>query len=119
MSNTQVYSTDDEWFTYDELAAIICDNDLKAGDVIYTGESEPVKTLKLFDADDLVDMLADRMYDEVGECADGWPFTTKEINKEVNDELQKIIDKHFPQNFYRVVNVRQYEITDEDVKDAQ
>lgn len=115
----KVYSTDSEWFQYDELVALIRDKGLQTGDLVYEGQSEPVKASKLFDADDLVDMLADRMYDEVGECSDGWPFVTKEILEEVNKELQQIIDKHFPPNFYRVVNVQQYEITEQDVEDSQ
>lgn len=113
----KVYSRDDEWFQYDELHALIQDHELVAGDVIFAGESKKLDTKVLFDADDLVDMIADRAYDNIGEASEGFGFLTKEDRAELDRELAVLIDKYFPQNFYQVVNVQEYTITEEDVNE--
>lgn len=110
----KVYLLDEEYFRNDGLYEIIHDHNLQEGNVVFVGDPVPVKPLELFDASDLVDHLADRMYDAVGECSDGWPFADKDVLAAVNNDLEALIEKHFPNTFYRVVNVQEYVITKED-----
>lgn len=112
----KVYSLDEEYFRNEGLYELIADHDLQDGDVVYVGDASHVNPLDLFDANDLVDHLADRMYDNVGECSDGWPFVDKDVLAEVNKDLEALIEKHFPNNFYKVLNVQEYCITKGDME---
>lgn len=116
MSN-KVYSVNEEWFQYEELVDLINDNELKVGDIVFVGESAKIRNSDLFDADDMIDFVTDRMCEMVGDSADGWTFGTD--TKGLNEALSKVLDEFFPHSFYKVVNVKEYQITSEDICNEQ
>lgn len=113
---SKVYSLDGEIFRADSLEELLeyRDEDVSVGDTYYVGEAVPVESKVLFCADDLEDYVVERMYDEVGEAADGWIYGQVD-EAALNMELWALIDKYFPQDFYRVVNVKEHNFTEEDL----
>lgn len=113
----EVYSLNGEIFQAGSVEEMLeyRDGDVNVGDSYYIGDAVPVETKVLFDADDLESYVVERMYDEVGEAADGWMYGQVD-KKALNVELHALIDKYFPNNFYRVVNVRECKLTKEDIE---
>ncbi|SMG00368.1 hypothetical protein [Burkholderia singularis] len=99
-SNTEpkrtVWSCDDETFNYDTLAELLDTffDKPEVGDVVFVGEVEPIPSMHLCDADDVIDLMGERAYDEVGEYADGYPDVTSEAKAELNALLARWIEKH-------------------------
>ncbi|MBR8434849.1 hypothetical protein KDW37_29225 [Burkholderia cenocepacia] len=112
-----VWSRNNEDFTCDELDELLdTHDDLAVGDVVFIGEVAPIQTKHLCDADDVIEMIGERAYDEVGEYADGYPDATPEARAELDALLVGWIEKHAKPTFYSVVNVRQYVITAADME---
>ncbi|RQT08914.1 hypothetical protein [Burkholderia contaminans] len=112
-----VWSRNNEDFTYDELDELLdMHDDIAVGDVVFIGEVTPIQTKHLCDADDVIEMIGERAYDEVGEYADGYPDVMSEARAELDALLAGWIEKHAKPTFYSVVNVRQYVITAADME---
>lgn len=112
-----VWSRNNEDFTCDELDELLdTHDDLAVGDVVFIGEVAPIQTKHLCDADDVIEMIGERAYDEVGEYADGYPDVMPEARAELDALLAGWIEKHAKPTFYSVVNVRQYFITAADME---
>lgn len=112
-----VWSRNNEDFTCDELDDLLdTHDDLAVGDVVFIGEAAPIQTKRLCDADDVIEMIGERAYDEVGEYADGYPDVMPEARAELDALLAGWIEKHAKPTFYSVVNVRQYVITAADME---
>ncbi|WP_069705228.1 hypothetical protein [Burkholderia seminalis] len=112
-----VWSRNNEDFTWDELDELLdTHDDLAVGDVVFIGEVAPIQTKHLCDADDVIEMIGERAYDEVGEYADGYPDVVPEARAELDALLAGWIEKHAKPTFYSVVNVRQYVITAADME---
>ncbi|VWB82884.1 hypothetical protein BLA13014_03821 [Burkholderia aenigmatica] len=112
-----VWSRNNEDFTWDELDELLdTHDDLAVGDIVFTGEVAPIQTKHLCDADDVIEMIGERAYDEVGEYADGYPDVMPEARAELDALLAGWIEKHAKPTFYSVVNVRQYVITAADME---
>ncbi|KVF49547.1 MULTISPECIES: hypothetical protein [Burkholderia cepacia complex] len=112
-----VWSRNNEDFTWDELDELLdTHDDLAVGDVVFIGEVAPIQTKHLCDADDVIEMIGERAYDEVGEYADGYPDVMPEARAELDALLAGWIEKHAKPTFYSVVNVRQYVITAADME---
>ncbi|HDV6327491.1 TPA: hypothetical protein RJR39_003584 [Burkholderia cenocepacia] len=115
-----VWSRNNEDFTCDELDELLdMRDDLSVGDLVFVGEVAPVQSKRLCDADDVIDMIGERAYDEVGEYADGYPDVTPEARAELDALLAGWIEKHAKPTFYSVINVREHIITAEDVEGRQ
>ncbi|MBU9284071.1 hypothetical protein [Burkholderia multivorans] len=111
------WSKDNEYFSCDDLCELLDMHDeLAVGDVVYFGDVAPIPTKHLCDADDLIDLMGERAYDEVGEYADGYPDVTSEAKAELNALLARWIEKHAKPTFYRVINVREHIITAADME---
>ncbi|AFI66762.1 gp45 [Burkholderia pseudomallei 1026b] len=91
-------------------------DELAVGDVVFYGDVEPIPIVRLCDANDVIDMIGDRAYDEVGEAADGYPDIAPEAKAELETLLSGWIEKHAKPTFYSVVNVSEYVITAADVE---
>lgn len=116
----ECWSDNGSEFYYSSLGELIdCHHDdLSPGSIVYRGEPVTPDPTVWFDADDLIERLAERAFDEHHEFAEGWP---PEIAKEVKDELNAFIDawveKHCKPTFYGVENVKPYTITAEDLQE--
>ncbi|KVZ22363.1 hypothetical protein WL14_21010 [Burkholderia cepacia] len=113
------WSKDNEFFTCDALDELLdMHDDLTIGDVVHFGEVSPPKQRHLCDADDVLDMMADRAYEQCGEVADGYPYDS--VNDEgkaaLNELLTEWIEKHAKPTFYSVINVREHVITEADME---
>lgn len=90
----------------------------KAGDRLYFGVLEE-NDVGLIDADDIITILAERAYDNHGEAAEDYP----NVDKEAIDELQSLLDtwveKHCKPNFFVVKDIKEYIITEQDIKDME
>ncbi|CAK0530542.1 gp45 [Burkholderia pseudomallei] len=112
-----VWSKDSEFFSCDALDELLDMHDeLAVGDVVFYGDVAPIPTERLCDADDVIDMIGDRAYDEVGEAADGYPDIAPEAKAELETLLSGWIEKHAKPTFYSVVNVSEHVITAADVE---
>jgi hypothetical protein len=116
----ECWSLDEAEFRYSSLCDLIDCNDgeLHVGQTVYVADQVPADYESFFDADDLVDRLAEVAYDNHGEYAEGWPPTIKqEAKDEFNAFVAAWIEKHCPPSFYGVENVRPYTLTEEDLRD--
>ncbi|WP_244098925.1 hypothetical protein [Burkholderia ambifaria] len=112
-----VWSCNNEDFTCDELDDLLdMHDDLTVGDVVFVGDVIPIQTKHLCDADDVIDMLGERAYDQAGEYADGYPDVTPEARAELDSLLATWIEKHAKPTFYLVKNSREYVITAADME---
>lgn len=112
-----VWSRNNEDFTWDELDELLdSHDDLTVGDVVFVGDVAPVPIKYLCDADDVIDTMGDRAYDQVGEYADGYPDVTPEAKAELEALLAGWIEKHAKPTFYSVINVREHKITAADIE---
>lgn len=111
------WSKDSEFFTCDGLDELLdMHDDLSVGDVVFYGDAAPIPTKHLCDANDVIDMIGDRAYDEVGEAADGYPDISPEAKVELEALIAGWIEKHAKPTFYSVINVREYTITAADME---
>jgi hypothetical protein len=122
MMQEQVWSHDGEYFAYDSLGELL-DNygdDISYGSSVYVGDKVDAykDSLHLVDADDVVEMISERTWDNFGECAEDYPNVGKEALEELNNMLKGWIEKHCKPSFYWIKNVREYVVTEEDIKNA-
>jgi hypothetical protein len=115
-TGTECWSSDEENFLYDSLGELLDAEEIEVGQTVYVGEQSDASAYCLVDADDIVEMFNERAYDNFGECAEDWPDVTKEAKAELSTFLAAWIERHSPQKFYRVVNVKKYTVTAEDLK---
>lgn len=104
--------------TRDEaIAAAI--NDAEPGDERYIGEAEPISADSLID--DLgtlaVDTIGSRLFDEVGEIAEGWR-PTKEQEEDLNEKMAACVKEWMTRHgltptVYAVSGVERIEVTQE------
>jgi hypothetical protein len=122
MTQEQTWSLDGEYFAYDSLEELL-DNygdAISYGSTVYVGDKVDASkdTLRLVDADDIIDMMSERAWDNFGECAEDYPIVSEEARQELNDMLKGWTEKHCKPSFYWIKNVREYVVTEEDVKNA-
>lgn len=113
------YSRNEEYFGYDNLYDLLSDEELAPGNTVYRGIVMPIDIKNLIDADDVIETIGERAWDQAGEVAEDYPDVSADARNELNCLLQGWIKKHCMPTFYTVQNAEQYEITEEDVKCAQ
>lgn len=120
------YSTDEEHFysaagdtREDALEEGIDSNDLEPGRTIWTGEIDREQAATFApDADDLIDTMMNRAYEDSGEWAEDWLMTvTPEQKAELTTSIKSIVnewaDKHGHQpKFFHVVNIEAHKVPD-------
>lgn len=112
----ECWSRDNEWFGCTSLGELIDENDdLEVGQTVFVADSEPADTSSLIDAEDVIEMLRARAYDNYGESAEDWPDVSPEQKKELDDMLKGWIENSAPARFWRVTNAREYVLTAEDL----
>ncbi|WAS56238.1 hypothetical protein MK974_24370 [Burkholderia ambifaria] len=111
------WSRDNEYFSCDALEELLdMYDDLAVGDVVFYGDVAPIPIKRPCDADDVIDMIGERAYDEVGEAADGYPDIAPEAKAELEALVTGWIEKHAKPTFYSVINVREHIITAVDME---
>ena len=125
MENEIVWATDGEAFTSSSKEEAIdklhFDNtsDL-LGETLYYGNATKPNVSILVGADDVIEMLGERAYDNYGEWAQIFPDLSKNDIKDkaamdaLNTYLKAWITENCPVNFWQVENVQKYTITQED-----
>ena len=112
----ETWSANDEMFNCDSLNELLNENDeLAVGDTVWKGEKFPVNITGYVDAGDIIEMLSERAYDDVGEASEDWPDVSAEARQELDALLSAWVSKHCTATFYRVRNVVEYKITAEDL----
>jgi hypothetical protein len=115
----ECWSRDEEQFSYDTLGELLDNHDdLDVGDTVYTGVAETPDPAEWVDADDIIEQLACRAGDDCGEFADDYPDVSKEAKLELQRLLESWARKHCTPTWYMVKNVREHEITAEDLAEA-
>lgn len=126
MENEIVWATDGEAFTSsskeEAIDNLYFDNpsDL-LGETLYYGNATKPNVSILVDADDVIEMLGERAYDNYGEWAETFPDLSKNDIKDkaaidaLDAYLKAWITENCPVNFWTVENVQKYTITQEDV----
>lgn len=111
----ETWSANEELFNCDSLGELLDENDdLDVGATVWKGEKFPINTAGYIDAGDVIEMLGERAYDDVGEFAEDWPDVPDEAHQELDALLSEWISKHCTATFYRVRNVVEYKLTAED-----
>ena len=111
----ETWSANEELFNCDSLGELLDENDdLEVGATVWKGEKFPINTAGYVDASDIIEMLGERAYDDVGEFAEDWPDVPDEARQELDALLSEWISKHCTATFYRVRNVVEYKLTAED-----
>lgn len=114
-----VWSVDQENFNYDSLgdALAILDgmDELAVGRIVWFGEAEKPNPVKYFDADDLLEEVGNRAYDDGGEHAEDYPDVSDEAKAELGQFLSDWLTKHCQPSFWRVNNPKEYTITEADI----
>jgi hypothetical protein len=111
------WSADGEMYNFESLNDLIqCHDELTIGSIIYRGEAQPINHKHLIDADDIIETIGERAYDMVGECADDYPHVTKDARTELTNLVHDWIERHVPPNFWTVMNIKEYTITENDME---
>jgi hypothetical protein len=119
----QCWSTDEENFQAGTLANFLENNDhLVAGTTVWHGLVERPNNTHLCDANDVLELMADRAGDIAGEHADGYPGVSEEARIELDQLLSDWIDKHARPEFFTVSGITPYTLTETDfltIKEAK
>jgi hypothetical protein len=115
----EYWSRDEENFSYESLGELLdSHDDLEIGDVVYVGRRIVPDPGDWTDAEEVLEQLACRAVDDCGEFADDYPEASKEAKAELNALLATWARKHCIPTFYMIKDVREYEITAEDLVEA-
>lgn len=114
----EYWSHDGERFSYDTLGELLDCNELQVGDTVYTGDGVRPDPAEWVDDDDVIEQLSCRAYDECGEIAEDYPEVSKEAKAELEALLGAWARKYCTPTWYMIKDVREYEITAEDLAET-
>lgn len=119
------YSVDDEFFTHDNLEDAVFElyhnlsrKDIEEGGVftVYACEFKQVPVSYFYR--DVVELIDDSMYEELGEHSDGIQITPEQTS-ELNNMIKQYLDKADPRMYsIGVGRSREIELTLEDILDV-
>lgn len=118
MSDNIVYSTDGEFFNYDDFSEAAESANGEVGEItsVYKGESYSPDISDLVCAASVIEHAEETMYGRHGEFSEGWlsdstPEQDRELEEELNEVLEKWIVKHnLEPSFYGVKNVKKIKV---------
>lgn len=117
--NPTYWSDNEEDWNCDCLSDLLAGNDeLKAGDTVYFGTGVTPPATAFISADDVLEMMGERAYDDFGEHAEDFPCVTPEAKAELAAILSGWVDRHCHPTLYRITDVTEYVLTEEDIQDA-
>lgn len=115
-----VWSLNGEDFIYDELDdaldALYNLDELAVGRVIEYGTAERPNR-DWVTADDVIEQIGERAYDECGEWAEDFPSVSNEARAELSAFLSAWQATHCTATFWTVRNAKKYAVTAEDITD--
>jgi len=117
------FSTNDEDFNhteFSELMEALKDNgDVAVGTVYYEADFRHITGKDLVDASRLIEDMEERLYDEVGECAEGGLDVSNEAAEELEEFLVQWAEKHTDLGrFYKIIGKsREMKVTEADLAD--
>lgn len=113
-SDEESFNLDNKWEAIEDIAR---DYDRKEllGRVVWYGQTTKPDVSTLVDADEVIEMLGERAYDNHGEWAWDFPNVSDKAKKLLDNYLQKWIKKHTEVTFWTVKDIKEYVITEEDV----
>jgi hypothetical protein len=120
MSELEAWSTNNEDFNYSSLEDLMDSNsgELAVGQKVYVGDERRPKYSEFCDANDVIEMMQNRGYDIGGEFADGFmDDISPDAKTELDEFLKSWMEKHVAINFYTVHDVREYVLTEEDLRE--
>lgn len=111
--SSECWSLNDEDYHWRDLADLLSDHDdLKPGDTVYKGVASNPDPAGYVAANDVIELLNERAYDEGGEYVDGWPQVSNEGQEQLNQLLKAWVNEHCPTpDFYRVLSSAPYVLT--------
>lgn len=114
------WSVNGEDFTFGSVQELLgCYDEKKAGDVVEYGEAYHPDPIGWVDSDDVIEMLAERAYDDCGEWAgDYMEGTSKDARRELDELLAGWYLKHATPSFYKIKNETKYTLTQADIDEA-
>lgn len=114
----EVWSANDEDFNSTCLSDLLNDNpELKVGDVVWKAEAERPTVSNLIDADDILDLMAERAYDIGDEWSEDWMSDVASWYKKSLEEVLSKWSQELPEiNFYLVGKSVEYIITEQDLE---
>lgn len=118
------FSTNDEDFNFtdfSELMGALKDNgDVAVGATYYEADFRHITGSDLVSVDRLIEDMEERLYDEVGECAEGGLDVSDEAAKELEAFLVQWAEKHTDLGrFYKILGKsREMKITEADLADG-
>jgi hypothetical protein len=111
------WSHNREVFNCESKRDVIESHGAEVGDVIYFGEVDDIDPSEYADADDVIDRMSDRSYDDMSEFANGYPEVSPEAKAELQEALNKWAREHCQPTFYRIINIQEYTVTASDIED--
>ena len=117
------WSTDGEVFNHSSLGDALDELDdkgeLTVGRVVWFGETSRPDPTCYFDADNVLEMIGERAYDDAGELAEGYPDVSDDAKTELNTFLEGWLKAHCQPPFWRVDAVKEYCVTADDVAERE
>lgn len=111
----ECWSVDEEDYNATSLAELLENHGhLAPGMTVWKGAPDRPSNSSLCDANDVIDMMADRAHDIAGEYADDYPRVNHEARVALDLLLSDWIDKHAPPGFYTVTDIKPYVLTPTD-----
>lgn len=121
MNKEFCYSTDEEFFNYiefgDLLDQIQSDTDMPLGATYWRGEKQELTYAECINVDYFLEECDERACEEIGEIYDNcFADVSDDAKKELNNLILAWAEKHVNIRFWKVVNVQELKITEEDLK---
>lgn len=121
----QIKSTEEAWslngeeYTHDSLAELITDEEIEAGATVWRGTARRPDPADYVDAEDVIDAIAERAWQEAGEFAEGYPNVSDEAREQLQAMLESWAREHARPDFFLVEDGKKYTVTAEDVAAAR
>lgn len=97
----------------DALREAINQERVEAGQKLWIGQTAERKASNYVGLDSLVEGMAERAYEEVGEAAEGWPDLSPEDQEKLEKLIGDFLNEHSPVSFFAVEDVEKIEVTPE------
>jgi hypothetical protein len=98
------------WYKKEDKKSLI-------GKKCFVGDKEPASTIELFGIDMIIWAINESARDVMGIHAEDYPNLSREEKNEFMDLIVGFLDKKDPRSFFRVVNIHEKTITEEDLEE--
>ena len=97
----------------DSFEDALNESGIKSGEPLWLGRLQSCQVEDYFPyADDILEGIGERAYDDVGEAADDWPNATKvpkaDLEREIHAILSRWINEYDPCRLFRVTSITKY-----------